>query len=92
MALVAQEPVLFSQTILENIVYGRVGLPQDDIDVALEQASAKFVYDFQEGLATQVGERSILLSGGQREFFLRTYTFRSSKGFFFFRFFSGAGV
>ena len=41
MALVAQEPVLFSQTILENIVYGRVGLPQDDIDVALEQASAK---------------------------------------------------
>lgn len=67
MALVAQEPVLFSQTILENIVYGRVGLPQDDIDVALEQASAKFVYDFQEGLATQVGERGIQLSGGQKQ-------------------------
>jgi ATP-binding cassette subfamily B protein len=67
MALVSQEPVLFSQTILENIVYGRVGLPQEDIDVALEQASAKFVYDFPEGLATQVGERGIQLSGGQKQ-------------------------
>jgi len=33
----------------------------------LEQASAKFVYDFQEGLATQVGERGIQLSGGQKQ-------------------------
>lgn len=69
MAIVQQEPVLFSGTIRENIVYGLDFEPTDaQIDEACQKANAlAFVKDetiFPLGYETVVGERGIKLSGG----------------------------
>ena len=72
MAIVQQEPVLFSGTIRENIVYGLDFEPtKEQLDHACDQANAiKFVEDkttFPLGYDTVVGERGIKLSGGQKQ-------------------------
>ncbi|HTT09786.1 MAG TPA: ABC transporter transmembrane domain-containing protein [Burkholderiaceae bacterium] len=67
-AVVPQEPVIFSGTILENIRYGRTDATEDEARVA---ARAAFVEEFAQrlpdGYATFVGERGVRLSGGQRQ-------------------------
>ena len=68
MAVVSQDPVLFSGTIRENIRYGRL----DASDAAIEQAARAanadgFIREFPEGYETVVGERGVKLSGGQRQ-------------------------
>ena len=67
-AVVPQEPVIFSGTVLENIRYGR---PDATEEQALAAARAAFVDEFVQGLpdryATFVGERGLRLSGGQRQ-------------------------
>jgi ATP-binding cassette, subfamily B, bacterial len=67
-ALVPQEPVIFSGTLLENIRYGRANAADDEVRAA---AAAAFVDEFvarlPDGYATQVGERGVRLSGGQRQ-------------------------
>jgi ATP-binding cassette subfamily B protein len=67
-ALVAQEPFLFSESILENICFGREG---GDPGAAREAASLARILDEVEempnGFATVVGERGISLSGGQKQ-------------------------
>ena len=67
-AVVPQEPVIFSGTILENIRYGRADATDAD---AMEAARAAFVDEFvqrlPDGYATFVGERGVRLSGGQRQ-------------------------
>ena len=67
-AVVPQEPVIFSGTVLENIRYGRADASDDE---ALAAARAAFVEDFvrklPDGYATFVGERGLRLSGGQRQ-------------------------
>merc|ERR1711920_14183 len=69
MAVVAQETVLFNTTIRENICYGVIPEPSDDvIRDALEKASAwSFVSELSEGLDTLYGEKGIKLSGGQKQ-------------------------
>jgi ATP-binding cassette subfamily B protein len=67
-AVVPQEPVIFSGSVLENIRYGRA----DATDAqALEAARAahvdEFVQRLPDGYATFVGERGLRLSGGQRQ-------------------------
>ncbi|MBK8171788.1 MAG: ATP-binding cassette domain-containing protein [Sandaracinaceae bacterium] len=68
MALVAQEPVLFSGTIRDNIAYGVPDASQADVERAASDANAhKFIQEFPSGYETLVGERGVQLSGGQRQ-------------------------
>lgn len=68
MAVVSQDPVLFSGSILENIRYGRLEAGDDEVYAAARAANADgFIRDFPEGYDTVVGERGIKLSGGQRQ-------------------------
>jgi ATP-binding cassette subfamily B multidrug efflux pump len=65
---VPQETFLFSDTIRENISFGREDASDDDIHQAAEAASiAVDIEAFPEGFATMVGERGITLSGGQKQ-------------------------
>lgn len=66
--IVLQEPVLFSNTIADNIAYGRVNASADDIVAAAKAANAhQFIVALPEGYDTVVGERGMLLSGGERQ-------------------------
>lgn len=68
MALVPQEPVLFGDTIAENIRYGRLDAPEEAVRAAAKAANALgFIEQLPEGLATVVGERGVKLSAGQRQ-------------------------
>jgi ATP-binding cassette subfamily B protein len=65
---VMQEPVLFAESIAENIRYGRPGASDDDVRAAAALANAAgFIESFPEGYATLVGERGVRLSGGQKQ-------------------------
>ncbi|KAF8466630.1 P-loop containing nucleoside triphosphate hydrolase protein [Kalaharituber pfeilii] len=65
--VVAQEPVLFSGTIAENIAYGVPKVSRIDIIRAARRANCQFISDFPDGLETQVGARGAMLSGGQKQ-------------------------
>ena len=66
--IVLQDPFLFSQTIAENIAYGRPNASFDDIVEAAKAARAhKFITNMPEGYETRVGERGVTLSGGQKQ-------------------------
>ncbi len=68
MALVLQEPVLFSSTIRENIAYGSPEATNDRIEAAARDADAHdFIQALPQGYETQIGERGVTLSGGQRQ-------------------------
>ena len=65
---VAQEPVLFEGSILENIQFGRPSASPREVRAAAEAANAmEFIEGLPHGLATQVGVRGAQLSGGQRQ-------------------------
>jgi len=67
-AIVPQEPLLFSGTIADNIRYGRLDATQAEIEAAAREANAEeFVLDLPLGYGTPVGERGVRLSGGQRQ-------------------------
>jgi len=67
-AVVAQEPVIFAASVLENVRYGRPGASDGEVRDALRQAYAlEFVEKLPEGLAAPLGERGVKLSGGQRQ-------------------------
>lgn len=65
--MVAQEPVLFSGSIADNIAYGRPRADRADIIAAAQRANCQFISDFPDGLETQVGPRGAQLSGGQKQ-------------------------
>ncbi|KAL0435361.1 UNVERIFIED_CONTAM: ABC transporter B family member 11 [Sesamum radiatum] len=67
--LVSQEPVLFNDTIRDNIAYGKEGNATEvEVVAAAELANAhKFISGMQKGYETMVGERGIQLSGGQKQ-------------------------
>ena len=67
-ALVPQEVLLFDDTILENIRYGRSGASDADVQQAAAAAQAdSFIAALPQGYATRLGERGVMLSGGQRQ-------------------------
>jgi ABC transporter fused permease/ATP-binding protein len=68
MAVVSQDPVLFSGTIRENIRYGRLDATDGEIEAAARAANADgFIREFPDGYDTVVGERGVQLSGGQKQ-------------------------
>ena len=68
MAIVPQEVLLFSGSILENIRFGRPDATEAEVIDAAQKANAwEFISTFPEQLATEVGDRGIQLSGGQKQ-------------------------
>jgi ATP-binding cassette subfamily B protein len=66
--VVAQEPLLFSATVAENVRYGRPGASDAEVEAAAQAANAhEFVTRFPLGYETPVGERGVQLSGGQKQ-------------------------
>ncbi len=65
---VAQEPILFSTTIAENIRYARPEASEPEVVAAARAANADtFIRGFPDGYQTKVGERGVQLSGGQKQ-------------------------
>jgi ATP-binding cassette, subfamily B, multidrug efflux pump len=66
--MVPQETFLFSESLAENIRFGRTDATDEEVDEAAQQAGlTSDVATFSEGLRTIIGERGITLSGGQKQ-------------------------
>ncbi len=67
-AVISQDPFLFSTTVRENIAFGAPDATDDEIEHAARLAQAhEFIADLPDGYDTVIGERGITLSGGQRQ-------------------------
>ncbi len=67
-SIIEQDIFLFSQTVAENIGFGKPGADPQEIVLAAQQAQAdEFIGTFDEGYQTVLGERGVTLSGGQRQ-------------------------
>ena len=68
MGNVNQEPILFNDTIFNNIAFGVEGASQADVEAAAKVANAhEFILEKEEGYQTNIGDRGSKLSGGQRQ-------------------------
>jgi ATP-binding cassette subfamily B protein len=68
LGIVPQEGFLFSGTVRENIAFGRPGATLEEIEGAAAAVGAtEFIAALPEGIDTQVGERGVQLSSGQRQ-------------------------
>ncbi len=66
--VVQQDVYLFSGTVFENIVYGKVGATMDEVVDAAKRAGAHdFIMELKDGYNTYIGERGVKLSGGQKQ-------------------------
>ena len=67
-AIVPQDPILFSGTIAENLRYGQPAATDEQIHQAARLAFADtFIEQMPQGYQTEVGERGVKLSGGQKQ-------------------------
>ena len=67
-AIVSQDPILFSGSIMENLRYGRPEAADTEIYDASRAAFAHgFIQQLPEGYKTEIGERGVRLSGGQKQ-------------------------
>jgi ATP-binding cassette subfamily B protein len=67
-SLVFQDSELFSSTVKENILYGKVNASEKEIENALKMANAyEFVKKLPNGIDSEIGERGVKLSGGQKQ-------------------------
>ncbi|KAL4318551.1 hypothetical protein GQ457_18G001090 [Hibiscus cannabinus] len=68
MALVSQEPVLYSGSIRDNIVFGKLDASENEVMEAARAANAlEFISALNEGFETECGVRGVQLSGGQKQ-------------------------
>lgn len=68
MASVPQDPVIFAETIRENIRIARPGASDAEVEAAADKAAVlRFANRLVQGLDTMVGERGVTLSGGERQ-------------------------
>jgi subfamily B ATP-binding cassette protein MsbA len=66
--VVAQDTVLFNDTVRNNIAYGQPGVPLKAVEAAAHAALAHdFITDLPSGYDTVIGERGVRLSGGERQ-------------------------
>lgn len=67
-SVVFQDNFLFSGTIRENILLGKMNATQEELNSAVQSAClSEFINSLEKGLDTQIGERGVLLSGGQKQ-------------------------
>ena len=67
-AVVSQKTELFSGTIKSNILQGKPDATDDEIKTAVSISQAEeFVFSFEDGVESEVGEKGMKLSGGQRQ-------------------------
>ena len=68
MSIVTQEPILFNDTIANNVSLGKPGATEDEIMQAAKVANAhNFISQKEIGYATNIGDRGSKLSGGERQ-------------------------
>jgi ATP-binding cassette, subfamily B, bacterial MsbA len=68
MAWVSQDPMLYDDSLRENILFGMEEVTEDDLQKAVSRAGvSEFADGFPEGMETHCGERGVRLSGGQRQ-------------------------
>jgi ATP-binding cassette subfamily B protein len=68
MALVPQQPALFSNDVMHNIRYGKPDATEEEVVEAAKKAHAHdFILQLPEGYKSHLGERGVRLSGGQRQ-------------------------
>ena len=68
MGIVAQETILFNDTVRNNIAYGSQLIKDDKIIEAAKTANAhNFILELSEGYNTVIGDRGVKLSGGERQ-------------------------
>ena len=66
--LVTQEPILFDESVADNIALGHLGASRAAIEAAAKNAAAHdFIMELPQGYDTRVGEGGLKLSGGQRQ-------------------------
>ena len=67
-AIVSQDPVVFNDTIYNNITFGKQNVTRDDIEQAAKIAHAhEFISAADHGYQSVIGDRGVKLSGGQRQ-------------------------
>lgn len=66
--IVQQDVYLFSGTVYDNIVYGRIDATREEVIEAAKKAGADdFIKELKNGYDTYIGERGVKLSGGQKQ-------------------------
>ena len=68
MGIVTQEPILFNESIANNIALGKMDAPREEIELAAKVANASsFIINKENGYDTNIGDRGSKLSGGERQ-------------------------
>jgi ATP-binding cassette subfamily B protein len=67
LGIVPQEGFLFSGSVRENVAFGCPGATTEEIEAALAAVGAEFVAGLPRGIETEIGERGVQLSAGQRQ-------------------------
>ncbi|MDY0109561.1 MAG: ABC transporter transmembrane domain-containing protein [Candidatus Krumholzibacteria bacterium] len=68
LGIVAQEVILFNDTVRNNIAYGMGEIPPENIEAAAQAANAhEFIMRLPQGYDTVIGDRGVTLSGGERQ-------------------------